>query len=106
MLLCWEIDYPFWAEHAPVLSYKHFPSLNFAAFAGYAISFKIVGELLLEHQGNAFTHYANGVDGVYDRLYVGFEQVSFTELDHLMDTIASASRWVGLSLPLDIVILP
>jgi hypothetical protein len=44
---------------------------------------EILRVTFLEHQRDAFAHYADGVDSVYHRLHFGFEQAALSEDDHV-----------------------
>jgi hypothetical protein len=63
-----EIDNPFWPSEFISRRDKHFPDLNRTRFGSIDIFAIIFWETLLKHQSNALTHYANGINGVYDRL--------------------------------------
>jgi hypothetical protein len=50
--------------------------------AAASIILKHLGEALLELQGQPLAHDPNAIDGVYERLCLGFEQIANQYRDH------------------------
>ncbi|MNJ50339.1 hypothetical protein D3C77_456100 [compost metagenome] len=63
-------------------SYVNFACFHFASLAGSRVQAIIFRETLLEHQRDAFTHYANGIHRVDEGFGLGFQKVALGKSDH------------------------
>jgi hypothetical protein len=76
-----EVDDVAW-EKIPGLEDEHSAGLNLLPTTGSGISLEVFRPVLLELQRNAAPHHSNTVDGVYQGLNLGFEDVSGYVFDH------------------------
>ena len=83
MLLGGEIDDPARATQLARVGDEHVADLDGTGFACGFVGGEVLRVALLEHEGNAFAHYTDGVDRVYHGVNVGFEQVTLPEIDHV-----------------------
>ena len=92
MFLGWKIDDPLGAVQLHAGLHEHPADLHLARFAGGLVGREVRAEALLEHEGDALAHDADGVHRVDERVDAGVEQVALGESDHLRST---SREWIS-----------
>jgi hypothetical protein len=73
MLLGGKVDDPARADQFVDFSDEHGASYDSARTARCFVLAKVIGKALLEQQGDALAHDANGVHSIYKGFRIGFE---------------------------------
>ena len=82
MSFCWEVDHITGVVQPVEIINEHFSRLQFLSVAHCLVAFEIIRKGFLELEGEPTAHNPDTVDGVYQALGIGSQDITLFQFNH------------------------